>query len=133
MAKKYPLYRCPKCGNIVEMLKAGSCVPTCCGEPMEELVQNPTDDPAVLKKHQLSVVEDDGNDIVKIGAMGHPMKKDHYIEWVEIISACGAVHRRHLNPGDEPESWFLPPAEHVHSIRAYCSQHGLWEKNWPEE
>ena len=51
---------------------------------------------------------------------GHPMKKDHAIEWVEIISFCGAHHRRFLEADDEPESWFLPPVEHVMKARAYC-------------
>ena len=82
------------------------------------------------------VGDSDNHSIVRVGGMGgHPMKKDHAIEWVEIISFCGAHHRRFLEADDEPESWFLPPVEHVMKARAYCGKHGLWKwekKDWFE-
>ena len=86
-------------------------------------------DEAGLKKHSLSVIGDsEKHSVVRVGGMGgHPMKKAHSIEWVEIISLCGAHHRRFLNTGDESESWFLPPVEHVMKARAYCGKHGLWK------
>lgn len=130
MAEQWSIYRCPECNSMVEILRSTSCDPSCCGHPMELVPANADQDEGVQKKHQLVAVASENNSIVKVGAMGHPMKKDHHIEWVEIISACKAHHRRFLKPGDEPEAWFLPPAEHVVSIRAYCSKDGLWTKNW---
>lgn len=101
--------------------------PPCCGKTMEALQYNT--DEAGLKKHSLSVIGDsEKHSVVRVGGMdGHPMKKAHSIEWVEIISLCGAHHRRFLNTGDESESWFLPPVEHVMKARAYCGKHGLWK------
>lgn len=104
---------------------------SCCGYPMEQASTDADPDEAVWKKHQLAAIASEGNGIVKVGAVGHPMKKDHYIEWVEIISTCGAHHRRFLKPGDEPESRFLPPAEHVYPSRLLQQTGTMDEKLQP--
>jgi len=121
------IYRCNECGCMVEIIKAGEGVPSCCGQPMEALEYNT--DESVVKKHTLSVSTfEENHSMVRVGGMsGHPMKKDHSIEWVEIISFCGAHHRRFLKPGDESESWYLPPTHHVMQARAYCNKHGMWK------
>lgn len=127
MSEQFTIYRCHECGCMTEILKAGNGDPCCCGKPMEALPYNT--DESVLKKHDLSVLPfEDEHSMIRVGGMGgHPMKKDHSIEWVEIISFCGAHQRRFLQPGDEPESWFLPPVKHVMKARAYCNKHGLWK------
>lgn len=127
MSEQFSIYRCNECGCMIEIIKPGKDTPSCCGKAMETLEYNT--DEAVQKKHTLFVVGDsDNHSIVRVGGMGgHPMKKDHAIEWVEIISFCGAHHRRFLEADDEPESWFLPPVEHVMKARAYCGKHGLWK------
>ena len=106
MSEQFSIYRCNECGCMIEIIKPGKDTPSCCGKAMDS----------------------DNHSIVRVGGMGgHPMKKDHAIEWVEIISFCGAHHRRFLEADDEPESWFLPPVEHVMKARAYCGKHGLWK------
>lgn len=127
MSEQFSIYRCNECDCMVEIIKPGNDAPSCCGKTMEALQYNT--DEAGLKKHSLSVIGDsEKHSVVRVGGMGgHPMKKAHSIEWVEIISLCGAHHRRFLNTGDESESWFLPPVEHVMEARAYCGKHGLWK------
>lgn len=127
MAEFSVFYRCNECGCMLEIVKPGSGAPSCCGKEMEAMQYNT--DEAAMKKHSITVsATDDGRSVVRVGGIGgHPMKKDHSIEWVEIISFCGAHHRRYLNPGDESESWFLPPAEHVMQARIYCDKHGFWK------
>ncbi|HLB31948.1 MAG TPA: desulfoferrodoxin family protein, partial [Patescibacteria group bacterium] len=63
--------------------------------------------------------------MVKVGSIPHPMEKEHYIEWIEII-ADGAVYRKFLKPGDKPEAEFCIEAEKVEA-REYCNIHGLWK------
>ena len=117
MSEQFSIYRCNECDCMVEIIKPGNDAPSCCGKTMEALQYN-TDEAGLSEKHS----------VVRVGGMGgHPMKKAHSIEWVEIISLCGAHHRRFLNTGDESESWFLPPVEHVMKARAYCGKHGLWK------
>ena len=131
MSEQFTIYRCNECGCMLEIIKAGNGDPVCCGAPMEVLPYNA--DEAAAKKHSITVTgTEDKHSVVRLGGFsGHPMKKDHSIEWVEIISFCGAHHRRFLEPGEEPESWFLPPVEHVMKARAYCNKHGLW--GWAQE
>lgn len=131
MSEQFTIYRCNECGCMLEIIKAGNGDPVCCGAPMEALQYNV--DEAAAKKHSLTVAgTDDGHSMVRMGGFsGHPMKKDHSVEWFEIISFCGAHHRRFMEPGEEPESWFLPPIEHVMKARAYCNKHGLW--GWARE
>ncbi len=127
MSEQFTIYRCNECGCMLEILKEGNGHPMCCGTGMTPLEYNT--DEAVSKKHGITVTGDtDNHSMVRLGGFGgHPMKKDHAIEWVEIVSFCGAHHRRFLQPGEEPEAWFLPPVEHVMKARAYCNRHGLWK------
>ena len=60
---------------------------------------------------------------VKVGSVPHPMKEEHYIEWIEIISG-DRIYRTFLNPGDLPEAAFedFTPEK----VREFCNIHGLW-------
>ena len=49
MTKLREIYRCPVCGNIVEVLNAGAGELVCCGKPMILLKENTTD--AAQEKH----------------------------------------------------------------------------------
>lgn len=123
MTEKLQIYKCEKCGNIVEMLHGGAGDLICCGQPMKLYAENTVD--ATKEKH-VPVIEKTASGIkVKVGSVPHPMEADHYIEWVQII-ADGRACRRFLNPGDAPEADFASQADNV-TAREYCNKHGLWK------
>ncbi|HUT54699.1 MAG TPA: desulfoferrodoxin [bacterium] len=123
MAELLQVYKCSKCGNIVELVHAGVGELVCCGEPMKLLAENTTD--AAKEKH-VPVIEKTANGYkVKVGSVPHPMEEKHYIEWVELI-ADGKAYRKFLKPGDKPEAEFCVDARKI-TAREYCNLHGLWK------
>ena len=124
MTELNQIYKCAKCGNIVEVLHTGVGELVCCGEPMELQKENTVD--AAVEKHVPVTEKTEKGVKVKIGAVPHPMEEAHYIEWIEIL-ADGKVYRKFLKPGDAPEAEFCVEAENV-IAREYCNLHGLWKK-----
>ena len=126
MAKLFEVYRCPICGNIVEVVGEGGGRLVCCGSPMEKLEANTVD--ASHEKH-VPVFSREGNVVtVKIGSVPHPMIPEHYIEWIEVHSD-NRVQRKYLKPGDAPEATFvLAEGETVIAAYEYCNKHNLWKK-----
>jgi len=43
MTERKQIYKCMKCGNIVEVLHEGQGQLVCCGEPMKLMVENTSD------------------------------------------------------------------------------------------
>lgn len=123
MTKINQIYRCPICGNIVEILHAGGGQLVCCGKPMELLEAKSQD--VGLEKHLPVVEMTNDSIIVKIGSVPHPMEDAHYIELIEII-ADDKVYKKFLKPGDEAVAIFNLSANQVQA-RAYCNIHGLWQ------
>jgi len=123
MAKKLEIYKCMKCGNIVEVLHGGQGELVCCGEPMKLFVENTVD--AAKEKHVPIIEKIDGGYKVKVGSVAHPMEEKHYIEWIELLAGETAL-RAFLNPGQAPEATFKTNATQV-SAREYCNLHGLWK------
>ena len=123
MAERLEIYKCEACGNIVEVLHGGGGELVCCGEPMKLFIENTVD--AAKEKH-VPVVEKTADGFkVKVGSVAHPMEKEHYIEWIEVI-ADGEAFRWFLKPGDAPEAEFCIKADKV-TAREYCTLHGLWK------
>ena len=123
MTEKLQIYKCERCGNIVEMLHGGHGELICCGGPMKLYVENTVD--AAKEKHVPVIQEGSPGLQVKVGSVAHPMEDKHYIEWIEII-ADGRAYRQFLNPGDAPEATFCVKAESI-TAREYCNIHGLWK------
>jgi superoxide reductase len=123
MAKRLDVYKCEKCGNIIEVLQGGTGTLTCCGAPMVQLVENTVD--AAKEKHVPVIEKIPGGVKVMVGSVAHPMEDKHYIMWIEII-ADGIAYRQFLNPGDAPEATFNVEADQI-SAREYCNLHGLWK------
>ena len=121
--EKLQVYRCPLCGNIVEVVHAAGGTLVCCGQPMEAQGENTTD--AATEKHVPVIEQDHGGVRVSVGSVAHPMADDHSIEWIEIV-VNGKSYRQFLNPGDAPEAFFPVQAKNV-TARAYCNLHGLWK------
>ncbi len=124
MAKRLEVYRCNKCGNIVEVLFGGVGQLVCCGEPMELLKENTVD--AAKEKHVPVIEKIEGGYKVKVGSVAHPMEEKHYIQWIELI-ADDVSHIAFLKPGMAPEATFKTDAQKV-SAREYCNLHGLWKE-----
>lgn len=123
MAKQLEVYKCMKCGNIVEVLHGGEGDLVCCGEPMKLLKENTSD--GAQEKH-VPVIEKTADGYkVKVGSVAHPMLPEHYIEWIELV-ADGISYRAFLKPGEAPEAFFSVKATSVYA-REYCNLHGLWK------
>lgn len=124
MAKKYGVYKCLKCGNVVEVLHEGGGKLVCCGEEMVFLEARTAD--TSQEKHVPYIEKVSGGYSVRVGQnLAHPMEEKHYIEWIELI-ADGKIYRQELKPGDKPEAFFPVEAEQVR-VREYCNLHLLWE------
>ena len=123
MAKELEVYKCMKCGNIVEVLHGGDGDLVCCGEPMKLLKENTSDG---AKEKHVPVVEKTAEGYkVAVGSVAHPMLPEHYIEWIELV-ADGISYRAFLKPGAAPEAFFPVKAKSVYA-REYCNLHGLWK------
>ncbi len=122
MISSKQIYKCAKCGNIVEVLHAGSGSLYCCGQPMTLLSENTTD--AALEKHVPVIEKIDGGYRVSVGSVEHPMLENHYIEWIELITDQETL-RKYLAPGEKPVAEFKTDAVKV-TAREYCNLHGLW-------
>jgi superoxide reductase len=123
MAKQFAVYRCEKCGNILEVLAAGAGEPECCGAPMTLLKENTSE--GAKEKHLPVIEKTAAGYCVKVGSVSHPMEEKHYIQWIELL-ADGVSCLRFLKPGEKPEAVFTVNASQV-CAREYCNLHGLWK------
>lgn len=128
MAEKLEIYKCEICGNIVEVLHGGKGQLVCCNKPMVNMEEQTAE--MKLEKH-VPVIETTGTNVkVYVGSTLHPMKEEHYIEWIQILSADGSLAlRKFLRPGDDPEAVFHLCEKCMDDIRAreYCNIHKLWK------
>jgi superoxide reductase len=119
-------YRCERCGNFVTFLTEKTAVtPTCCGEPMKEVIANTTD--AAQEKH-VPVVTTDGNKVkVAVGSVAHPMFPEHHIQFI-ILETEHGYQKKDLKPGEAPEAEFvLADGDKAVAAYEYCNLHGLWK------
>ncbi|MCM2287188.1 MAG: desulfoferrodoxin [Desulfobacula sp.] len=125
MAEKMGIYKCGKCGNIVQVLHGENPPVMCCGQPMDRLVENTVD--AAKEKHVPVIEKIQGGYAVKVGSVPHPMGNDHWIEWIELASEDNTfVQRQMLTPTSAPRAEFKTDAAKV-VAREYCNLHGLWK------
>ncbi|HLV31678.1 MAG TPA: desulfoferrodoxin [Chitinispirillaceae bacterium] len=125
MIEKKSVYKCNKCGAVVEALWNGEQTISCCNTPMVKLEPNTTDG---AKEKHVPVIEKDGNKVtVKVGEVPHPMTKGHYILFVELLAA-DKVLRHDFKEGDNAaEAVFFVENENVPlTAREYCNLHGFW-------
>ncbi len=123
MTQKNEVYKCPLCGNIIEVLHTGAGGLVCCGQPMDLMAENTVD--ATWEKHIPVIEKTDTGYKIMVGSAAHPMEEKHWIEWIELVTDSG-VCRRDLTPGDAPEALFCTDAAEV-TARAYCNLHGNWK------
>lgn len=122
MTKHMEIYKCLKCGNIIEVLHTGVGSLVCCDEPMKLITENTVD--AAKEKHIPVIEKKDNGVLIKVGSVAHPMQPEHYIEWIEVVSE-NMIHRTYLKPGQTPEAFFTLPNATI-TAREYCNLHGLW-------
>jgi len=123
MTERLQVYKCEKCGNIVEVLHEGGGDLICCGQAMKLLDEQTAD--ATKEKHVPVIEKTDAGFKVTVGSVPHPMEEKHFIEWIELI-ADGKACREFLKPGDAPEATFCISAGQV-TAREHCNVHGLWK------
>lgn len=123
MAQAMEVYKCNKCGLVVEVIHAGACAPSCCGEAMQKLEAGVTD--AAKEKHVPVIEKVDGGYKVTVGSVEHPMTAEHYIPYIELIADNQSLIA-YLKPGDKPTATFKTDATNV-KAREYCNLHGLWQ------
>ena len=123
MTERLQVYKCDKCGNIVEVLHLGAPSLVCCDEPMKLLGENSTD--AAQEKHVPVIEKISDGFKVTVGSVPHPMEEKHYIEWIELI-VDDKSYTQFLNPGEKPEAVFKVDGSGI-TAREYCNLHGHWK------
>ena len=123
MAEKKQVYKCSKCGNIVEVLRGAEGVLFCCGQPMNLLPEKTAD--SATEKHVPLVEKTAEGYRVTVGSTLHPMDEDHYIEWIELLTEDRS-YIKFLNPGDKPVAEFCTDADKIRA-REHCNKHGFWK------
>ncbi|KJJ85426.1 desulfoferrodoxin [Candidatus Omnitrophus magneticus] len=118
------IYKCNKCGNVVEMVSEGAGALVCCGSPMEKLIAKTVD--AGSEKH-VPIVEAISSGVkVTVGSVAHPMEEKHYIKFIEVITFAHIL-RAELLPGMEPCASFKIARSQIREVRTYCNVHNLWK------
>lgn len=120
--KGVKFYKCPVCGNIVELIEGDIKRTKCCGQEMELLVANTVD--AAVEKHVPVYEVVDNELVVTVGEVEHPMSEEHYIMWVLLVTD-NRSYRVELKPNDKPVVK-LPYVDNS-TLYAYCNLHGLWK------
>jgi len=123
MANLLEIYKCSRCGNVVEVTNGNAGTLNCCGAPMD-LMEEKTADSSTEKHVPIVAAAGSGIKVV-VGSTAHPMTEEHYIEWIEVING-DYVNRKYLKPGDKPEAEFYVPEKEGLILRSYCNLHGLW-------
>ena len=95
MANQFEIYKCERCGTVIEVLFAGDGPLSCCGQAMKLMADKAVDG---AKEKHVPVIEANGEGCkVKVGSAPHVMEETHWIEWIEVTGAGG----RFLHPGGQ--------------------------------
>lgn len=124
MSERNEIYKCERCGQVIEVVDGAVPALHCCGVAMVKCEEQTAD--ASTEKHVPVVESTEAGIKVTVGSTEHPMTDDHYIQWVEVING-DYVNRKHLKPGDAPVAEFYVPMQDGLVIREFCNVHGLWK------
>ncbi|MBD3391693.1 MAG: hypothetical protein GF418_06505 [Chitinivibrionales bacterium] len=80
------------------------------------------------------VVERDGTTTrVTVGAVPHPMGRDHRIDWIELL-AGGKVYRHDFDEQEKKAEAVFDIDDHEVIATAYCNRQGSWScRKWFSE
>lgn len=127
MTEKLEMYRCTMCGNLAQILLNGYGELVCCGQPMELLKPNTTEE--VKTEYHIPVYKysDKNGIIIQVGKEPHPMIKEHYIMFIETVSEDKKhIRLQYLEPGEEPKMLLESQTDREKALE-FCNLHGLWE------
>ena len=114
---------CRRCGNVVGVINDSGVPIKCCGQNMEQLEPERSDEKS--EKHK-PIVKIEGNKVdVKVGNTAHPMEDEHSITWVYLQTDRGG-HRKCLEKNGDPHVEFVISDEKPLAVYAYCNLHGMW-------
>ncbi|MCI1821801.1 MAG: desulfoferrodoxin [Megasphaera sp.] len=122
-------YYCEKCGNLVAVIQGSNSQLSCCGQPMKKLVAGAVD--AAKEKHIPALTLNNGDLMVTIGSVEHPMTDEHFIQWITLVSG-NKIETHKLFPGQAPKTIFKG-VDVSGTVYAYCNLHGLWKKEFGKE
>jgi len=125
MAKLDGIYKCMICGNVAEVLTDGGVNMKCSGQDMALMDENTED--AATEKHVPLDENNEGNVIVKVGEVPHPMEEKHYIQMIELIKDGKVIASKRLFPGQEPVAEFCLDDTEGITARILCNIHGVWK------
>lgn len=111
------LYVCPVCGNAIHSI--GNAVVSCCGITLPALEAEEADHEHFLT---IETVEDEC-----FLAIHHPMTKEHFISFVVSVTADRTNMVKFYPEGNAQTRMQLRGHG---TIYWYCSQHGLFKKNF---
>lgn len=122
---KQKFYVCPRCGQIVAIVKETGIPVICCGMQMQEIIPGTTD--ASQEKHVPTFKQEGNKVVVNVGSVEHPMSAEHHIEWISLQTKQGN-QRKLLAVDSKPEICFsICEGDEVEAVYAYCNLHGLWK------
>ncbi len=118
-------YHCKHCGKVIMILNDATTPTVCCGDQMTLLKSGITD--GDTEKHVPVVTVSDNTATVNIGSKDHPMTKEHYIQWICLVTTK-SVYFRYLTPDCKPHAVFgLCPDEKVVECYEFCNIHKLFK------
>ena len=122
---KQKFYVCPRCGQIIAIVKETGIPVICCGMQMQEIIPGTTD--ASQEKHVPTFKQEGNKVVVNVGSVEHPMSAEHHIEWISLQTKQGN-QRKLLTVDSKPEICFsICEGDEVEAVYAYCNLHGLWK------
>lgn len=122
---KQKFYVCPRCGQIIAIVKETGIPVICCGMQMQEIIPGTTD--ASQEKHVPTFKQEGNKVVVNVGSVEHPMSAEHHIEWISLQTKQGN-QRKLLAVDSKPEICFsICEGDEVEAVYAYCNLHGLWK------
>ena len=125
MPKKFEIYKCDICGNVIEIVNEGAGELVCCGSPMKLSVSQ--NEETMFEKHKPVIEADDNNIKIKVGEVAHPMTKEHHINFIEAISLDGKyLYRKYLEIDEAAQMEFFCKTKSM-TARELCNLHGLFE------
>ncbi len=89
------------------------------------------DESDVKEKHVPVVNVEEGEEIkieVKIGDTEHPMEKEHFIQWIEVLDGERSIEKIYLSPLSKPKvTFYLKQKPENLKVREFCNLHGFWQ------
>lgn len=127
MTQKLELYKCNICHNLVEVLSEGNGELVCCGNLMELIPTNTSEDESINDKHIPIITKTIDGVQIRVGATKHPMTEEHHINFIQAISSDKKyVKTKFLSTEEDPMLCIKCDCKSLWA-RALCNIHGLFK------